>query len=551
MKIKFSKKLILFIILLIAAFLRLYKLSSVPPHLTPDEASIGYNAYSILKTGKDEYGIKFPFIFKSFGDYKPGLYIYLTVPFVYTFGLNEFAVRAPSALFGVLSVYLVYLITKELFKKERIALFSSFLFSLMPWAIYFSRGAWEVNVSLSLTLLGIYFFLKFLEKPKYLVYSAISFGLTLLCYQGAKLSSSIVLVLLVLVNYKKVVATKKKFLFLSLILGILVSLPIILSLFSGKTGRLNVFNLFSYRRPEEVLNKQLLQGSEKMGDISYYLFHSETYNFIRGIFGRWFNHFSSKFLFFEGDWANPRHSAPSSGVLTLADSILLILGFVTLFKRKLEKNNIFVILWLIFACLPAILSKDQVHAVRSLNMSIPLVMILSLGLDYLFDMKFKFKKLIQVLFTGLYLISYIFFLDSYFVHLPAHNSKYWEYGYKQIVKTVSPIQDEYKMVRIQQSYAQPYIYFLFYQQYDPSKYQLQAKLIESEYGDVGQVEHLDNLYFGPIDWSLNRGDKETLFVADTIRIPPKDSQDPNEFEIISEIRYLNNKDIAFRIINVK
>jgi len=551
MKNNIKHKVLIFTIILIAAFLRFYNLSSVPPHLTPDEASLGYNAYSILKTGKDEYGHIMPLIFKSFGDYKPGLYVYLTVPFVYLFGLNEFSVRAPAAFFGVICVYLIYLLVKELFKRERLALISSFLFAIVPWGIYFSRGAWEVNISLCLTLFGIYFFLRFLEKPKNLLLSAFFFALTLLAYQGAKLSTSIVLILLVVFNFKNVVKAPKKYLISSFLLGLFISLPIFISLFSGKAGRLNVFSVFSHGRPKEYLENQLNQGNEKVGDISYYLFHSEIYNFARGIFGRWFNHFSARFLFFEGDWSNPRHSAPSSGVLTLVDSILYILGLIALFKAKLNKNKLFIISWLILACLPAILSRDQVHAVRSLNMLIPLVITLSLGFEYLINIKIKPKKIVLLIFGGLYLLSYLYFLDAYFVHLPVHDSKYWEYGYKQIVEVVTPIQNQYKTIKVQQSYAQPYIYFLFYQKYDPAKYQKQAILKESEYGDVGQVERLDNIYFAPIDWTKNRGETETLFVADPIRIPAEDSMDLSMFKIISEIKYLNKRDIAFRIIEIK
>ena len=69
-------------------------------------------------------------------------------------------------------------------------------------------------------------------------------------------------------------------------------------------------------------------------------------------------------------------------------------------------------------------------------------------------------------------------------------------------------------------------------------------------GDVGHVEHLDNICFCPIDWSVNRGDRDTLFVADTIRIPPEDSKDETLFNLIREIKYLNNRDTAFRIIEV-
>ena len=124
---------------------------------------------------------------------------------------------------------------------------------------------------------------------------------------------------------------------------------------------------------------------------------------------------------------------------------------------------------------------------------------------------------------------------------------YWEYGYKQIVEAITPIQADYEIIKVQQSYAQPYIYFLFYQKYDPVKYQAQAKLKESEVGDVGQVEKLDNISFEAIDWSVNRGDKGVLLIGDTIRIPVEDSSDPEQFKIINEINYLNGNP-AFRII---
>jgi len=84
---KIDKKLMA--VLLLAAALRLWSLASVPPHLTPDEAALGYNAYSILKTGRDEHGQFLPIIFKSFGDYKPGLFIYLTIPFVAIFAFPQ------------------------------------------------------------------------------------------------------------------------------------------------------------------------------------------------------------------------------------------------------------------------------------------------------------------------------------------------------------------------------------------------------------------------------------------------------------------------------
>src|SRR3989344_1223720 len=91
---------VLFLIILLAFFLRIYKLGSVPPSLYWDEASLGYNAYSILKTARDEHGKFLPLTnFAAFGDYKPPGYIYAAVPSIAIFGLNEFAIRFPSAFF--------------------------------------------------------------------------------------------------------------------------------------------------------------------------------------------------------------------------------------------------------------------------------------------------------------------------------------------------------------------------------------------------------------------------------------------------------------------
>lgn len=551
--INFLKKNILLWIILFATIIRIWNLGNIPPHLTPDEASLGYNAYSILKTGKDEHGKILPLIFKSFGDYKPGLYIYATVPFVAVFGLNEFSVRLPAAFLGIITVYLIYLIASKFFGK-RFAVFAGFISVFNPWLIYFSRGAWEVNLSLALTLVGIYLFLKALENNKLLMLSALPFGLTLLAYQGAKLSTSIVVILLIIFYFKDLIKFPKKYLIYSLLLGLLISLPIIVSMFTGLTGRLEVFSVFSNPRSTEYIQRMLDEGEEKIGSLSYYLFHSETLNFKRGIMGRWFNHFSGRFLFFEGDWSNPRHTSPYQGVLLLSDLIILILGFFGILRNKVKKEHLFFLIWLILAPLPAVLSRDQVHAVRAINMSIPLIIICTFGLVGLVNFidKNKYKVILYSIMVVFYLVSIFYFLDSYFIHISKHDSSLWSYGYKQIVETVTPIQKNYKRIVVQQSFAQPYIFFLFFQKYDPATYQKNVKFINSEFkGDVGYVTNLDNIEFGPIDWTRNRGDKGTLFVSDILRIPPLDSNDEKQFKLIREIKYLNNRDTAFRILEVK
>ncbi len=555
-----TKNWLLIIILVFAAILRLWQLGIIPPHLTPDEASLGYNAYSILKTGRDEYGELLPIVFRSFGDFKPGLYIYLTTPFVAILGLTELAVRLPSALAGILAVWLIYAISKQLYirkasKKfifknaEKLALFGALLLAINPWHIHFSRGAWEVNLALTFTLAGIYFFLRELDKPKKLYWPALFFALTLLTYQGAKLSTAIVVGILIFVYWKDLINVEKRNYIRPIILGILVALPIFVSLFQGKTGRLEVFSVFSYPRPQEYIQSILDQGNETIGDINYYVFHPESLNFKRGVLGRWFNHYSGRFLFFEGDWQNPRHSAPNHGMLLLADLVILIAGLFVILKRK-SKATLFILMWLVLAPLPAALSRDQVHAVRSLNMLIPLVMISSFGLMGIINWLKKFPTFRFFGYTALFILyfaSFIYFLDAYFVHQPIKNAKYWHYGYKQAVQEVAKVQSEYEKIVFQQSYTQPYIYFLFFTQYDPVTYQKKANLVVNNI-DVGLVEKLDNISFEFVSWP-KVAEPGTLIVGDNIAIPSDFSL--ADYELISEIKDPGGIETSFRILEVK
>ena len=551
----------LVVVLFIATVLRVWNLGVNPPHLTPDEASLGYNAYSILKTGKDEHGKVLPIIFKSFGDYKPGLYVYATVPFVATLGLTELAVRLPSAAAGIVAVWLLYEIVGLISTKKNLNVLSGLILATSPWHIHFSRGAWEVNLSLTLTLLGIYFFLKSFKNNKLLPWSVAAFTLTMSAYQGAKLSTLVVVLLLLFVYWKEIIEIDRKIVKKSILFGFMLGIPVLLSFFSGKVGRLGVFSVFSYPRPDDYLQSFLTETGVVKGSLGYYTFYSESLNFLRGVLGRFFNHFSGRFLFFEGDWQNARHSAPNHGVLQLADAIFLVVGIYSMVIVNAKKEIKFIWWWLALSVLPSILSRDGIHAVRSFNMVIPLSIISAYGASTLLIYIGRAKGLLKIssisVLTMVYVFSTAYFLDSYFVHLPRHDSQLWEYGYKQVVETILPIQGNFETIKVRQSFAQPYIYFLFYgaskdPMYSPANYQKQANLVSSGLaGDVGYVEKIGNIEFVPIDWSVNRGESNTLFVADPVRIPPEDSNDANLFNVIKEIKYLNNLDIAFRIVEVK
>lgn len=172
---------ILIIILAAGAILRLVWLDKSPGPVNWDEAALGYNAYSLWKTGADEYGTKWPLSLRSFDDYKPPLYAYLTAPVVGIFGLNEINTRLPSAIAGVASIGLLYLITSKLLGK-RTGLMAAGMMTIEPWAIFYSRGAWEANLSLTLVLAAMWLIL----EGKYTLGLVIA-GINVFAYHSAKI----------------------------------------------------------------------------------------------------------------------------------------------------------------------------------------------------------------------------------------------------------------------------------------------------------------------------------------------------------------------------
>jgi 4-amino-4-deoxy-L-arabinose transferase-like glycosyltransferase len=487
---KHKIKIFLIIIFLFSLFFRLYKVNSTPPLLW-DEAALGYNAYSIIETGKDEYGKILPLMFKSFGDYKPGFYVYLALPFVKIFGLSEISTRLPSILLGSLLPIFLFLLIKEIDPKaHKTALLAALIAAFNPYNIHFSRGAWETNILTIELVLASLFFFKYInkQKSKFLLFSSIIFGLSLFTYQAGKMVSLFLVILLFILNFKKI--NFKKFSFNFILPLILFSIPVVYGLFfSQNANRLKVVSLFSYPRSAEESQMIINEG----GQANYQLFYSQPFFFVRNFSYRYFNHFSPRFLTFEGDWQNARHSAPYIGVILYPSLVFLFIGiFFALKQKKINKLNLFFLFWLILAPIPAALTRDNIQAVRSMSFSIPLVYFIALGI-YSFFQKRKsiFLKLLVVF---IYLISFIYYGDLYLNHSIKTNPIDFLYGHKQAINYVTKNKDRFENIFITNYYGQPYIYYLFYSEYSPLKYQQQAKL-ENDNLDTGQVKTIDNIYF--------------------------------------------------------
>lgn len=492
-----KSNLIILAIFLVSFVIRLYNTWQYPPLLW-DEAALGYNAYSILKTGKDEYGTVLPLIFKSFGDYKPGLYVYLTVPFVAIFGLNDLSVRLPSILIGSLTPPLLFLVIKQLYpSKKLLAYISAIILAFNPYNIHFSKGAWETNILTAEMLLATLFFL----KQRYF-FSSLVFASSLYTYQAGKMLSLIVISTLFANSFKTLKSQAKPILTFFLLPFGLLSLPIAFGLiFNSNANRLKVISLFSYPRPTTEISQIIAESSP----FDYSIFHNQLIYFFQNFLHRYFNHFSPRFLVFEGDWQNPRHSAPYAGVLLLPSLVFLVIGL--LFSKP---SSILFLLWILFTPILSALTRDSVQSVRSHFMSIPLVYFVSLGL-YIFLKKFSSFTFTFLLLT-FYLFSFLYYSDLYYQHLVKKSPNELLYGYRQSINYISTHQSNYQQVYFTDFYGQPYIFYLFYSQYPPSRYQKQASLSENIYGDAGKVEKIDNITFQSPDFNSIKNQPQTLVV---------------------------------------
>lgn len=550
MKTILKKNWIVIAILFLSILLRFYSIGDFPTPLKWDEAAIGYNAYSILETGRDEYGNLFPIIFKSFGDYKPGLYIYTAVPLVALLGLTETAVRFPSAFFGVLSVLLVYLICKKLFD-DKIALSSALILAISPWHLEFSRGAWEANLALFLLLCGFLFFLGIKKNRSFLFLSALFFGLTFWSYQGAKVSTALFLLGVLIFFSNSVKNFRKRQTIVALGIITIFILPTVIGITGRMGGRMRVTSLFSYTRKVTDVQNLALQDRLPIDSLNFQVFHSEELSFVRGIAERYFYHLSPRFLFFDGDWSNKRLGVPYGGVLYFIDIVFLLLGLKSIILDKRERFGQFVLFWLFVSPVPAAITRDAVSGVRALNMVIPLSIICGFGLVSLFSwikvQKYYARFVLISLLVGLWGWNFLYFTDQYLVHAPKQFSSTDQYGYKEAVEYVKSINKNYETIYFTQRYGQPYIYWLFYNQYPPSKYQQQAYLTENQWGDVGIVERLDNVIFKNVYFPDERDCHNCLYIDNDLGVPDDDLNHTSYARVLKEIRFHDGK-IGFRIV---
>ncbi|OGH11593.1 MAG: hypothetical protein A3B38_02165 [Candidatus Levybacteria bacterium RIFCSPLOWO2_01_FULL_36_13] len=532
-----NRKLVLIIlsaILILAGVLRIWQLGDIPPSPDWDEAALAYNAYSIIQTGKDEYGKFLPVVLRSFDDYKPALYTYLTIPSVLIFGLNTFAVRFPSAIFGIISVIAVYFLVKELlrtsleignWKLEITALISAMLMAISPWSLQFSRVGFEANVGAVLNILTVLFFIKGLQKPKFLMLAASFAAFSIYAYQSEKVFTPLLVLALILIYRKKLFSISKKYLSSSFLLGLLLVFPMVFYIFTNSAALLRVTgtSIFSYQTELLKNNIQRLEEDKARNDKLGLILDNRRIVYAKTMVSGYISHFDPNWLFLKGDIA--RHHAPNMGMLYLFELPLILIGIYFLLFGKIDvKTKLILFSWVLLAPLPASVTTEVPHAVRTLNFLPTWQIIAALGaLNLLIWSKGKdLRKIPYLLFTGAFallaMFNFMFYLNQYFAQQNYYSSFYWQYGYKEAVDIAMALDTKYDKIIVSddQPMDKSYMFFLFYLKYPPEQYQ---KIGQNSAGGYAAHHSFGKYEFRPIDWSSDSKMPNTLLIGNTDEIP--------------------------------
>lgn len=462
------KKYIWIFIFLLAFILRVYQLDKVPPGFSNDEISIAYNAYSIMETGKDEYGQNFPISFRSHNTYKAPVLIYLAAPLTKILGNHEWAIRLPSAVLGSITVIFLGLIIHELTKNLNLSLWSSFVLATAPWHIYTSRIGFESSVALFFLSLGVYlFFLSLRVKNWLLILSFIFFAISIYSYHTEWVFTPILILLLVAFNFKKI--NKRR-----LFTGVLLFLTLILPLTADVTVHLGD----TTRASTEILFNDPKLGVNLHSSQNWMTSFVITFKFW---INRYLSYFNPQYIFFNGLPIPDEFSQQRFGLLLFTAMPLFFLGVFALFKDfKLLRNLMFS--WLLIGALVPSFTLGDVNLVRNLVSVIPWVVIIALGCLEL-EKRFPNVKNIRIFLIITLSLNLILFLHNYFVHFPIESSEQWSYGFKQMASYIQKNGDKYQEIIIDPNYGVldhqlvgvPSLFILYFNNIDPQQYLLQKQ----------------------------------------------------------------------------
>ncbi|KKU84653.1 MAG: hypothetical protein UY11_C0005G0027 [Candidatus Amesbacteria bacterium GW2011_GWC2_47_8] len=452
--------------LLLAALLRLISLGTLPNGLHWDEMDTGYQAYSLLRTGKDYFNNPLPMFPHSFADFRTPVFIYSAVPFVAFLGLSATSVRLIAVTWGLVSIVLIYLLVRDWL--------APLVFALSPWHLQYSRKSVETMSLTATFLLGLVCFQRGLRQPRWLILSALGFGLAMSAYAPGKLFVPLFLLVLVFIYRRSVSLIPQKSLIAPIVILLLFAVTVYGDTLFGKSGtRFHDVAIFTDPTIATEINYQRQLSAEAGGrartvgmspGIVDKLLHNKPQVWINTFLTNYLRTWSTDFLFIKGD-LEPRHSPSrdSIGMLHMLEIVPFLIGIYLITRKK----NWLLASWLLLAPIPSALTRDGgVHAARLLILFPALAWTITLGI----------RRLPVKLYLLLFLISNFYVWGYYFTHYRFESAKPFQWGFSQMITTAVSRQNDYDRVIVDFNRDSPLMAYLFTTKFPPARHRGRSSL---------------------------------------------------------------------------
>ena len=536
MKSKKVLTIILFALILGAAcFVRLYKLNEIPAGVYVDEASLGYNSYSLLLTGRDEFGKSWPLFLRSFSIFQPPLYSILSMIFIYFIGLSIFSTRFLSVISGLTVILVTFLLfyTSDIKNKLKLSIVATFLVAFSPWAIFDSRAALEANLGLALTAIGILFLALSLKKRRFFILACLVFSISAYAYHAERVIG-ILFPIAFLYIYKKIFLKSKKLVIVSFLLFLLIQTPQYISL--TKPGSLSRFETQGYTQESTFL---------KYG---YSLVHIPVFGrplyILRQFTSQYLSVFSPRSLFYEPEPQLVR-SIPNLSVFYVWMIFPFFIGFAQIWKQKSKYLIKLIFLLMIIGPLPEAITGDPFYTLRMLPCIWGMALMIAFGINAIFDkLNRNYTKILLA--ASLIVISGLNFYVCYFILLKYERSIWYGYPFEVLAQITEGNKNQ-KFVLDSPVYDAPYIWMAFYKKYDPVKLQAQTPpgLLDHYYDDLTYYRYktIDNVEVRNVKWGEDPC-KDEYLVGDNLAISDVQAKE-HKLTLVREIKDLSGKTILW------
>jgi hypothetical protein len=454
-----------------------------------DEILTGYVGRFILQNGVDLYGNSWPLLyFNKFGDYYIIAPMYLKGLSTYLFGMTEFAVRFPSALFGALIIFPTFYICRLIFKRDLIGLFSAFFISIVPWHLVLSRASAEGIIGTTIYFTALYYLLKVTvtEKYKNIFISTFLFLITYFIYHPFRVLAPITICIFLF--FYHTFKNKKLFKTLLIIGGIFLILTAYIGSTKWGSGRLSQTSIFGGLSLVPIKTQEFIFDDGGQNVILTRIFHNKVLAYGKDYLRSYMDYFSPDFLFFKGTKALP-YIVPDQGVLYIFFLILFIICIVPI-KNKIETNQRllnFILAMLFVSASPAgltLIESPNIH--RATNVVVFMCMFAGYGFYKSYFIKYK-KISLGIILIPIMFLEIFLFSHQYMRHFDLATSMHRNDGYKNMIEYVLQNKGKYQKIYVPVSGTTP-LYYLFYKQDFNPKYSHEFRL-------DARIDKIDNVYF--------------------------------------------------------